>query len=272
MRYGCIILLILALAGPVAADDHVSLNEAGNKAYAEGKFEQALDYYHQAEMARPETPKIYYNEANTLVETGKYEAAVEKYQKALNSDDIKLQSDAYYNGGNGFFKQEDYKKAIAWYQKALELNPDDMDAKYNLELARNRLKEQMKKQPQDQQQQQQQDQQQQDQQQQDQEQEKDQQQQQDQQKQDQQQQQQNKQDQQQDQQQQEQKQEPAPQPQDQDSVENQAQQMEQQEQKTDEMSKEDALRILNALKDSDADNQKKQKRYKVQGIYRGNDW
>jgi tetratricopeptide (TPR) repeat protein len=36
---------------------------------------------------------------------------------------------------------QDYQKAIESYQKALEINPDDIDAKFNLELARRMLKE-----------------------------------------------------------------------------------------------------------------------------------
>jgi len=38
------------------------------------------------------------------------------------------------------------------------------------------------------------------------------------------------------------------------------------------MSKEDAERILNALKDDEKDLQKKQQRYKARGNYRGDDW
>ncbi len=256
MRIMLSMVMIVFMAAVAVGENHVSLNESGNAAFDLGNFEEALDFYRQAEMARPETPEIYYNEANTLIETGKYETAVEKLEKVLNSDNMMLQADAYYNGGNGFFKQEDYKQAIEWYQKSLELNPDDLDTKYNLELARNRLKEQMEKQPQDQQQQQ--DQQEQDQQEQDQqeEQQKEEQQEKDQQEQDQQ-------DQQQEQQQEQQGGK---------DEEQEEQQQQQAEQNPEEMSKEDALRILNALKDTEEDNQKKQKRFKVKGSYRGNDW
>lgn len=258
MRRGLVaIILILSTGGLIRAEDHVALNESGNQAFNKGNFEEALDFYRQAEMARPETPEINYNEANALIQTGKFENAAEKYEKALNSDNIQLQADAYYNGGNGFFKQENYQKAIEWYQKALELNPEDMDAKYNLELARNRLREQMKREPQDQQQQQQQQQ--------------DQQQDQQQQEQQQQEQQQDQQQQQQQQQDQQQGDEQA-QPQGEESEEEQQQQMQPQPENSEDMSKEDALRILNALKDSDQDNQQKQKRFKIQGKYRGKDW
>jgi Ca-activated chloride channel family protein len=236
MRYLLIIALACALAGPAAAKSYVSLNEAGNEAFQKGDFPNALDLYHQAEMERPETPTIYYNQANALVETGKYDDAIEKFQKALNTDDVQLQAKTYYNGGNSYFKKEDYRQAIEWYQKALELNPTDMDAKYNLELARNRLREQMKRKPKDQQQQQQQQQQQ---------------------------------DKKQEQQQQgDEKSNEGQQDQ------NQQQQQMQSGKKQDEnqMSKEDALRILRALQEKEEDNLKNAKRFKVKGTYHGEDW
>jgi Ca-activated chloride channel family protein len=241
MRMVKVLTFLILTGGLAMAGNFATLNEAGNKAFEKGNFQEALDLYRQAETERPETPELYYNEANALVETGKYEEAVEKFTKALNTDDITLQARAYYNGGNGFFKKEDFRQAIEWYQKSLELNPDDMDAKYNLELARNRLREQMERQPQDKQQQQQQ-------------------QQQDQQKQEQKQQEQKPEEQKQDQQQQQQDQQ-------------QQQQMEKQQQPDpNEMTEEDALRILRALDDAEKDNQKEQKRFKAQGTYRGKDW
>jgi Ca-activated chloride channel family protein len=241
-RRGVIRLTLLAvisviLVVPVLADDHVSLNEKGNKEFAEGNYKEALEYYRQAEIERPETPEIYYNHANVLVETGSFEEAAEKYGKALTTKDISLQTGIYYNSGNGYFLQEDYLKAIEAYQQTLELNPDDMDAKYNLELARNRLKEQMERQPQEQNQQ------------------------------GKQQQQQNQQSNQQNQQQQQQKEN-----QQQQDQEQQQKQQQQQQPDPDEMSKEDALRILRALEEADEENQKNRQKVKIEGTYRGKDW
>ncbi|MEJ5167477.1 MAG: tetratricopeptide repeat protein, partial [Thermoanaerobaculia bacterium] len=60
---------------------------------------------------------------------------------------------AYYNIGNCYFQKEDFLNAIEFYKKALDLDPNDEDAKINLELARKKLKDQAKKQQQQQQQQ-----------------------------------------------------------------------------------------------------------------------
>jgi len=239
MRIDRIIIFIVCLvplAIAAAADDFTDMVDNGNRAYLEGDYQTALDYYHQAEVERPETPELDYNIGTTLSREQKYEEAVDKLQKSLLTDVVENETAAHYNLGNVYYKMGDYQNAIMSYQRSLELNPDDIDAKYNLELARKMLKEQMKPEQQDQQEQQQQQQQ---------------------------------------EQQEQQQQEQQPQPQD-EQDEQQEQQQQQQQQpdqlNEDEMSKEDAERILNALKDDEKDLQEEQKRFKASGNYQGNDW
>ncbi|MFQ6008647.1 MAG: tetratricopeptide repeat protein [Candidatus Zixiibacteriota bacterium] len=225
----------------VHAEDHVSLVKKGNEAFANDDYKKALEYYHMAETDLPESPELNYNIAGALHKEGAYEQAVEKYNTALKTTDIGLEAATHYNLGNTYFRMGDYQNSIKSYENALNITPNDMDAKYNLELARKMLKEQIKpqQQPQQQQQQKQQEQQQQEQQQQ------------------------NQQEQQQQQPQQENQQQ-------QQQQEQQQQQSQPQEQK--EMSKEDAERILNALRDDEQDIQKKIRREAKTGNYTGKDW
>jgi len=243
--FGLIILILVFTFSSVIADDFANLATKGNDAYREGDYRKALDYYHQAEVESPENPALDYNIGNALYKDDKYEEAVEKYKNSLSSEDVEKVADANYNLGNVQYRMADYQNAIMSYQNALELNPDDLDAKYNLELARKMLKEQMKPENQDQQQQQQQ--------------------QQDKQKQEEQ-----KDEEQQDEDQQQQQQQ---RPEDQEEEDQQEEQQQPQPQPEEsEMTKEDAERILNALKDDERDIQKDQERFKVRGTYRGNDW
>ena len=238
---GRLILILCCLMIPasnILADDFTDLVGKGNTAVKEGDYHTALDYYHQAEVERPETPELDYNIAGALYHDEKYEEAVDKLQKAMVVQDVNKEAAAHYNLGNVYYRMGDFQNAIQSYQKSLEMVPEDIDAKYNLELARKMLKEQMKPENQDQQQQQQQQKKEQEQEQQE--------------------------EQQQDQQQQ--------QPEDKQEQQDQKQQSQPQERNEDEMSKEDAERILNALKDDEKDLQKEQQRFKAQGGYQGNDW
>lgn len=120
----------------------------GNKHYHAKKYEQALGNYSDALLDDPLNEKALFNKADALYKMEKYKEAREEYQKLLATKDLNLASKVHYNIGNTFFKENKLPESIDSYKKALDFAPDDFDAKYNLELARAKLKEQSKKQKQ----------------------------------------------------------------------------------------------------------------------------
>lgn len=254
-----IFVITIIWANFARADFFSSLNKKGNKAYREGEelslkgnknealeaYEQALKYYRDAEIEKPESPELSYNLANVMYQQEKYPDALEKYYKGLSTEKPKDQAAAYYNMGNALYRSGKYPEAIQAYQKCLDLTPDDEDAKYNIEFVRRKMKEMLDKEKQRQQQQPQNQQQQQSQQQE------------------------------QNQAQQEQQKQGQNQEQQAQSQEEQKKQEEKQQQMQPKqsMTKEDAERILNALKDDEKNVQKKQKRVaQASGRSTGKDW
>jgi Ca-activated chloride channel family protein len=133
--------------------------EEGNKQLAAGKADKALEAYDRASGALPEEPILHFDRGAALYQLGKYPEAQKEFMHATEGHDPGLKADAYYNMGNSLMKQERYKDALDAYKHTLTLRPEDRRAKWNLELALRRLREeQEKKQQQQQQQQQQQDQ------------------------------------------------------------------------------------------------------------------
>ncbi len=234
--------IAVASVPAVHGKGYVDAVRKGNEAYTKGDYKTALEQYHVAEADLPESPELEYNMGGALYQQEAYEEATEKFSNALNSTDIQTTAKAQYNLGNAFYRSGDYMKAIESYKKALDITPDDMDAKFNLELARKMLKEQTKPQQQNQKNQNQQ-----------------------QKKQDQQQQKQGQQQNQQqnnDQQQQEK----------QDQTQQQDGQQQQEIQEGKKMSKEDAERILNSIRDDEKDTQRQIKRDVSPSDYNGKDW
>jgi len=248
-----IITMAIIWANLASADSFSSLNKKGNKTYKEGEelllkgeknksaeaYERALKYYRDAEIEKPESPELSYNMANVMYQQEKYQDALEKYYKGLSTDEPKDQAAAYYNMGDALYRSGKHPEAIQAYQKCLDITPDDEDAKYNIEFVRKKMKEMMDKEKQRQQQQQNQQQQQQNQ-----------------------------------QQEQKQKQEQQQEQQAQSQPEQKKQEEKQQQMQPKEgMTKQDAERILNALKDQEKDIQKKQKRVaQTTGKRSGKDW
>jgi Ca-activated chloride channel family protein len=159
------VLLMAAVALTGCGSSAESLNNQGNEAFVEQDYEGALTAYLQAEEDAPEVAEPHYNAANAHYRLEDLEQAQLKIEEALVGEERQenLDQNSYYNLGNVFFKGEQYEAAIEAYKEALRLNPDDVQAKQNLELALRQLQQQQQEQ-QNQEQQDQQDQEQQDQQ------------------------------------------------------------------------------------------------------------
>lgn len=72
-------------------------------------------------------------EGNSLYERGDYQAAVARYQEALEAG---YESGAlYFNLGNAYYRIGDVGRAILNYERARRLLPDDEEVRFNLELA-----------------------------------------------------------------------------------------------------------------------------------------
>ncbi|MDD5066065.1 MAG: tetratricopeptide repeat protein [bacterium] len=113
----------------------------GNKLYKKQDYDQALQKYIEAEVNNPGSPFTRYNIGNTYYQQSDYEKAVAELNKALSSKDNKFREKAYYNLGNAYYRMNDYAGAIEHYKKALEIDPADEDAKYNIEIIRKRMQE-----------------------------------------------------------------------------------------------------------------------------------
>jgi Ca-activated chloride channel family protein len=154
-RIICTALLAMALLLAACSPSAEKLNGEGNQAFLEQAYQDALTAYQGAQIENPELAEPYYNAANALYREGNYEAALEQLQHALSfAGDDQLVENSLYNIGNNFFNAQDLQNAIEAYKQALLINPEDQEAKYNLELA---LQQQEQEQEQNQEEQQNQD-------------------------------------------------------------------------------------------------------------------
>jgi len=162
-------LFLAALALTGCGSSAEKLNNRGNEAFAAQDYDGALTAYNQAQEQSPKLAEPHYNSANTHYRQGAYDQAQQQIELALVSEQAQagLDQNTYYNLGNTLYQAQQYEAAIEAYKEALRLNPGDLEAKQNLELALRQLQQQQQEQQEEQQQDQQQDEQQQDQQQQD---------------------------------------------------------------------------------------------------------
>jgi Ca-activated chloride channel family protein len=120
--------------------------EAGNAALKAGKAEDALAHYDQAVKKLPGDAGAHFDRGAALYGLSRFDEAGREFLRATEAKDAALKASAFYNLGNAFFKKEKFKEAVSAYTRTLGLRPDDKQAKWNLEIALEKQKEEEKKQ------------------------------------------------------------------------------------------------------------------------------
>ncbi|MCD4744697.1 MAG: tetratricopeptide repeat protein [Bacteroidales bacterium] len=141
------ILLILGLSVSVLAQKENKYIRKGNKLYNKDKYEEAeIDYLKSLE-ANNESFKGTFNLGDALYKQKNYEDAAKIFQNLANKDiDNISKAEALYNLGNSLLETKKYEESINAYKNALRNNPDDMETKYNLEYAKKMLLQQQQQQ------------------------------------------------------------------------------------------------------------------------------
>ncbi len=139
--------LVLLFDGEIGWGSLRGKNKKGNALYEKEEYDEALKVYRNAQLESPDSPQLHYNIGNVLYQKKEFTEAAAEYQKTLRSDQRLLQGKTFYNLGNSAYRMGKLQEAIEFYKKALQIKPDDMDAKYNLEFVRKKLEEMAQKQP-----------------------------------------------------------------------------------------------------------------------------
>lgn len=159
-----LLLIVITAVAMTDADEVYSKNRKANKLYKEKKYEDALKLYDDALLVSPSDNALKMNRGSALYRLGDFEKAEEMYSSALSSDDKKKRADAHFNLGNILFSKaqqmeqsgdqgatDKYKAALENYIQSLDLRPEDKDAKWNLQLAHQKVKQMQQQQQQQQQ-------------------------------------------------------------------------------------------------------------------------
>ena len=242
------IFLCIGLASTAQTMTEKDYIRSGNRHYADSLFEKAEVDYRKALELNPSSTIALYNLGNALMgqiaqNPSKGGEALSQYTTAAKFETDKTRlAQIYHNIGVLMYAAQKYGESVAAYKESLRNNPTDHETRYNLAKAMHMNKQQQQDQQQQEQQQQEQQQQQQ-------------------------QHQQNQQQQQQEQQNQEQQQQDQQQ-------QNQEQQQQEAQQNDEQISKENAEQILNALMQDEKELQEKQQKMiqQQQGKTLDKDW
>ena len=128
-------LTVLALCLMACGQTPAQVNNSGHEAYLGGDYAAALDAYHLAQERSPDSGEPFYNSGNAIYRVGEYGDSLQSYDESIRHASGDLRSRGFFNRGNASFQQQQYAQAVQAYKEVLRMNPDDLDAKHNLELA-----------------------------------------------------------------------------------------------------------------------------------------
>lgn len=145
MRAGWVVVTVaLGLAG----FRFLAQEPAGNRAYRGGDYAKAAQRYRRALADGEDTPRLRHNLGTALLWLEENEAARDHLTRALEARSPGLRALAFYHLGNahavtseGRTTERDLVTAIDAYKRALLLDPQFDDARWNLELATQRLRQ-----------------------------------------------------------------------------------------------------------------------------------
>ncbi len=144
-----IVLLLAGTASGLTLRDkmHGRISK-GNKQYDEENHDMALAHYMKAQGLDSTHAVPHFNAGDVFYRIGKFPEGAQEFLRSAASPIDSIAAMSYYNLGNSMFKANDYESAIEAYKRSLLMDPDDEDAKFNLELAM-RMMQQQQQQDQD---------------------------------------------------------------------------------------------------------------------------
>lgn len=148
-RFQWLVTMVVLLSSTACGASAASYNNRGNEKFEAEEYDAALDDYTSARLEEPDLPEPYYNGGNAFYRKGDLDKAQLQLNQSVRRAESATAQQTHYNLGNTFFQQQNWAEAIEAYKEALRINPDDWDAKHNLELA---LRQQQQQQQQNQQQ------------------------------------------------------------------------------------------------------------------------
>jgi Ca-activated chloride channel homolog len=143
------LLTVLALLFPLLASSQGEKKfiRQGNREYEKNKYPESEVSYRRAIDRNKESADAVFNTGDALYKQKKYEEAGKQFTENYDmNDNRKMKSASLYNLGNSFLMANKIKESIDAYKGSLRLDPDNMEAKYNLAYAQDLLKQQQQQQ------------------------------------------------------------------------------------------------------------------------------
>jgi Ca-activated chloride channel family protein len=152
---GVPIAMLVALLGLTACGNAFASPASALREYQSGYYTNALQEFERLAQADTNDLRLVFNAGAAAYRATNFDAALNDFQAATLSPDLKLQQQAHYNLGNTLYRlgelkfepdteglsmlEESWQRAVKSYQHAAGLNTNDTDAAYNLAFVKKQI-------------------------------------------------------------------------------------------------------------------------------------
>lgn len=133
-------LLTLTIAVPVVGQQDTKPDySSGHEAYAAGAWDAAVELFSSESLRRPRDAAALLNLGSAQYRAEQWPAAEASFEAAAVTASPELRAQALYSLGNVAYRQGRLEDAEEHFLAALDSQPDDADAKFNLEFVRREM-------------------------------------------------------------------------------------------------------------------------------------
>jgi Ca-activated chloride channel family protein len=139
------VLLITSLS--LQAQNDRKVIRQGMKYFKDGDFAKAEVQFRKAGDINPASFEAEFNTGAALYGQKKYQESMKQYEPLVDrAGNPESMAHVWHNIGNSLLEAQQYAPSIEAYKNSLRLNPGDLDTKYNLAYAKQKLQEEQQQQ------------------------------------------------------------------------------------------------------------------------------
>ncbi len=137
------ILILTGIGSQLKAQEQKKYIYTGNESYKKQKFKEAESAYRKSIEKSGTTLEGNFNLGDALFKQKKFAEAGDRFTKIANTEtNPSIKADAYHNLGNSLLVSKKLEESVEAYKKSLIQNPKDNQTRYNLAYAQELLKKQ----------------------------------------------------------------------------------------------------------------------------------
>ena len=146
-----LLLFVFTFGTFVSAQSERKITRKGNTQYETGDFVEAEVNYKKAIEENSNLLEAQFNLGDALAKQERFDEAIAAFDLvSTTSEDESLIASALHNKGNMLLQQQDLEGAVESYKEALRINPKDHQTRYNYAYAKNALAQQQQQEQQEQ--------------------------------------------------------------------------------------------------------------------------